>query len=99
MARRVPVRANVSLRLAGRVRGGLAKDISEGGLFLHTTAPVNLGSRIELSIGLPGNHQVSARAQVVRRDDTRDGFGLVFVELSSADREAIRSYVASVAVS
>ncbi len=95
--RRIPMRAAVSLQVAGQSRGGRALDLSEGGLFLHTAAPVVVGSEVELRITLGSGQEVRAVAHVLRRDDTRDGFGLRFIELRPAALATIRGFVASAA--
>jgi PilZ domain-containing protein len=74
---------------------GRALDLSEGGLFMHTVAPVTVGGRINLSIDLAPGQAVRAVAVVLRRDDTRDGFGLKFVELPPAAWRAIKEFVAA----
>ncbi len=94
MSRRVPTRVRVALEVGGASRGGRALNISEGGLFLHTAAPVALGSRLAMTIALAPGQAIDVVADVVRRDDTRDRFGMRFAQLPSAALEAIRKFVA-----
>jgi hypothetical protein len=97
-ARRVPTRAWVVLHVGGQDRAGLALDVSEGGLFVHTSATVRPGNRLQLAIALPDKESPSLKAvaEVLWWDESRNGFGLRFVELSAAGFSTIRTFVASV---
>ena len=45
---------------------GIARNISEGGMFIETPDPYPLGSRMEVTFSLPGSEtEMTARAEVV----------------------------------
>ncbi len=98
-AKRITVVFNVTGTHASRQVIGQAKDVSEKGLLLETSAAISVGSMLELEFYLPGTRaQVKAKAKVVRAAKTPDGAqqaGVQFIDLSQADQEAILDYVSS----
>jgi Tfp pilus assembly protein PilZ len=77
-------------------------DLSEGGLFLQTTAPVRIGSRVRIVLGLPyigGQRVCSLAGHVVRLIEDGNaqthGAGVQFdQETDTADRELLRGFLA-----
>lgn len=78
-------------------------DLSEGGAFVRTFAPLREGSKASLQWTLPGSSEdIEAEAVVVwsRRKGTREqdppaGMGVRFAQLDPADRIKIRNFVAA----
>lgn len=74
-------------------------DLSEGGLFLRTSTPLEAGSRTLLCFGTGERGEIRARAVVVwaRGEGERwpPGMGLRFEGLDTATREEIRRLIAS----
>jgi uncharacterized protein (TIGR02266 family) len=93
---RVDTRLDVSLRLDDRTVSAETTDLSLGGMFLVSDAPVSVGDELEFMLFLPGGMPaVEGRARVVHtrhpaHDDVLPGFGLQFV---SADTEGLRRYL------
>jgi uncharacterized protein (TIGR02266 family) len=73
-------------------------NLSEGGLFLKTLAPVANGARAALRFAVgPQGEEIEAEAVVVWRRETPNGapagVGLEFVDLAPAHRARVRSLV------
>ena len=73
------------LQIAGQVR-----DISHAGMFISTKEPVAVGKVGKVGVEFPkGLFRASA---IVGNVKTDQGFALKFLNMSSADREALRSF-------
>ena len=78
-------------------------DLSEGGAFVRTFAPLREGSKASLQWTLPGSsNEIEAEAVVVwsrpkgtREQDPPAGMGVRFARLDPADRARIRNFVAA----
>jgi len=88
---RIPISAGVwvawqepkGARTVSRVR-----DVSAGGVFIATTAPVRVGAKIELLFALPeGETRVQG---VVRYADQSKGIGVEFTEMGAGDRARLQ---------
>ena len=84
-----------------RVRGAIrfdARDMSLGGAFLRSDLLFELGEELDLEFQLPAGPLVRARSKVVRvvRDAAaaEAGMGIAFVQMSEADGEAVRAFLA-----
>lgn len=76
------------------------RDINEGGVFIETDTPQDLGSTIHLQFHLPGSDDpVKATGTVVRRNDGSEpgqlGMGVEFENLSSETRARINDLIRS----
>ena len=101
---RVPIRARVALS-SPTVRDlidGPLHDISEGGLFIKTTARRRIGTPISIRIVVPSDDvTLELNGQVVRavsveeglRYDHPAGLAVMFTELDQATRLALRRLV------
>jgi c-di-GMP-binding flagellar brake protein YcgR len=74
------------------------QDLSAGGAFIRSDLLFEVGEELGCEIQLPQGPLVKARAKVVRvvrdsGDDAMPGMGIAFLQLSDADREAIRLLV------
>jgi c-di-GMP-binding flagellar brake protein YcgR len=84
-----------------RVQGGIrfdTRDLSVGGAFLRSDVLFEVGERLTVVFATPSGHQIQAIARVVRviREQSGEppGMGVEFVDLSDADREAVRMFLA-----
>lgn len=73
-------------------------NLSEGGLFLRTSTPLERGARTVVRFGDSGNTQIEATAQVVwaRSNEGAEGppgMGLEFVDVDDNRRQEIRKLV------
>lgn len=72
------------------------KDISEGGLFLASTLPLAMGSRVGIHMVL-ADEPIDVEAEVMwtltDQDGATEGIGVRFVELTRTAQRAIRRYM------
>ncbi len=99
--RRITFETEVSLHGDHNFFTGFSEDISEGGLFVATYDQKPLGTRIELTFGLPCGHVVQCEGEVRwLRPPSEDpdapppGMGIRFLDLSETDREIVQRYIA-----
>jgi len=82
------------------------RDLSEGGLFVHSPILWEPGEKFELSFMLPGSdREIHATGEVARAEDKYllfpdapgqdpvPGMGIRFLDLSAGDRALIRDYL------
>ncbi len=93
--------AKVDLKGENQFWAGFTENISEGGLFVATQAPFELGTKIDLVLNLAGRLGKEPIPCVVRwiRPDTGGGLppgmGLEFAGISEEAREQIVEFVES----
>jgi uncharacterized protein (TIGR02266 family) len=103
---RVPVDVPVDFAERGveAARAGRAVNISAGGLFVETTAPLDRGADLAVSFELPMPEAAGALSAVgrvawvngpgeLRKRDFGPGMGIAFRELSDTGRSAITRFV------
>ncbi|HEY6458539.1 MAG TPA: TIGR02266 family protein [Polyangiaceae bacterium] len=89
---RVPVETDVTIGGQGRVVTGVSADVSLGGIFVATYAPLPIGTRVSLRFRLPTGQVVGAG--VVRwvregRPGRIAGMGVALDELGEVDRAVL----------
>ena len=100
---RVDAKQLVPYRQSGNYLFDFSHSISQGGIFLETNEPKELGSKIELTFSFPGNKkEINAQGQVVwiqealaDREDCVPGMGVQFIKLEDADRVKLHDFVNS----
>lgn len=98
---RVDLQADIGLHSATQFFTGLTGDVSRGGIFVATWAPLPLGTEVTVAFVLPGGYQVTAPGRVAwlkdpqSTDEATDtpGMGVRFLSLSSEDRQAIEKFL------
>jgi len=75
-----------------------ARNINEGGIFVESEAPQELGTAVDLQFKLPGsNEPVRVKGTVVRvtpaRDGEAPGMAVEFEELDASTRQRINDLV------
>lgn len=93
---RVPFNVAVDLRSGARFHAGTTRDLSEGGLFIESSADVSIGSKVDVRLTLLGKqYQASAEVAWILDDASGHpmGFGARFVHLPRGARIAILSFV------
>jgi type IV pilus assembly protein PilZ len=68
---------------------GRAKDISLGGMFVETDAPLGFGVDLVVHVTLPGQKSAFALPAVVRWSRTGEGMGVQFGLLGARETHAI----------
>lgn len=92
---RVVLGVPVSYRVGNTIAAALTLSISQGGLAVRTTSPVDVGTSVKVRFRLPAERdEVEADARVVWAD-RRLGIGLQFTKIADADRKRIGRYVQS----
>lgn len=77
---------------------GRLEDLSETGMFIETSHPLEVGAELEFSLTLPGDESekpVRGHAKVVWSDQAV-GVGVHFTDLKDEDRERLKWFVAEV---
>ena len=97
---RKDVGTGVQFILDGETRSCLSVSIGEGGLYAQSVIPPPLGSRMNLEFDLPTGLKIKVTGEVrhVLQNNYGSlpaGFGVQFLDLSEADRQAIVDWVES----
>ena len=86
---RVPFGANVTCEVSGgEAIQGRVKDISVGGMFIESEAPVAFGAQVTIVVRLP-NTKAESRLPGVIRWFNPGGFGVQFGLLGARETHAI----------
>jgi CheY-like chemotaxis protein len=92
---RVVLGIPVAYRFGNTIAGAVTLNISQGGVAVRTTSPLEKGRLVRARFRLPlGKRDIDVESRVVW-SDTRAGMGLEVVNLARADAEAITEYVNS----
>lgn len=98
---RIDIEVEVNLRNENTFFTGFSENISEGGLFVATEAPWDIGESIEISLRIMGAEATPLVGVVrwVRSGGTSGGLpagmGVQFVDMDEAVRRALQSFVDS----
>ena len=93
---RIPVGVAVDFESEHNFFAGVTCDISEGGLFVASDEPLDVGDEVELNLMLPGDLEVVARGAVrwtLRREGADAGYGVQFTSIDERSLAAIRQFV------
>lgn len=96
--RRAPMSGSVKLYEWNRPYQGVATEISGGGLYLRTEAPLPEGSLVTLRLVIPGlAHAFTVLGKVARTARggllRPAGLAIRFVDISASDRRCVLEYV------
>jgi type IV pilus assembly protein PilZ len=96
---RVDLLVRVTYQSVDELFSEFARNINEGGVFIETDTPMELGSTVALEFKLPGSEEpVEVEGVVVRRSsgddgDEAPGMGIEFGDLNSSSRQRINDLV------
>ena len=95
---RVEMIVRVDYKTVDELFSEFARNINEGGLFVRTDVPPEVGSNVALQFQIPGKQdpiQVIGRVVRVTEGDATEGpgMGIEFEDLDSQSRELINSLV------
>ena len=100
IADRVGVQVRVDLRSENTFFTGFSENISEGGLFIATEAPHEIGDELDVELSLMGGGHRIAQKVVVRWIRPAEaagglpaGMGVQFVELTTHQQDALQEFV------
>ena len=100
---RIPIRVlRVDTNLRGEVFFGYAKDISTSGLFIETSNPRPVGTRVPLKFSLPqSDAKIACLGEVIWARDYKGarqpapGMGIRFVEIAASDSSLLSDFIES----
>ncbi len=98
-APRIVLKTEVSFSSESNFYTGFADNISEGGIFIATYHPAELGTQMEIEFSLPDSNEpikVQAEVRWAREQDAGEdaspGLGLRFLDLDENDRQRIDTF-------
>jgi len=91
---RVPFHKEIILEFASGRRESRISDLSEGGCYVETWAPVRAGDAVGFDIQLPSGEVVPVVGEVTYAFEGM-GFGVKFLEMNDDRRRFIRELVES----
>jgi uncharacterized protein (TIGR02266 family) len=99
---RVPMQTQVDMSSDSNVFTGFSTNLSEGGVFVATVNLLPVGTPVDLTFTLPGNHRITVKGEVrwTREIDDRvpdvfPGVGVRFVELGVDAAQVLHKFVAA----
>lgn len=93
---RVTIVVDVGVLSASNFYAGVTADVSTGGVFVSTTAPLSVGTDVALFFTLGGDRTLATEGTVRwTRQDEPAGMGVAFTHLGEGDRRAIADYCAN----
>lgn len=95
--RPIAVAATIDLESEHNFYAGVTSDISEGGVFIASDAPLEVGDEVDLALTLFAN-EVRARGEVrwlLTRDGITVGYGIEWTSIAPASLGVIKSFVES----
>lgn len=97
---RLPVDVKVDYRTVGSFITDYTKDLSKGGIFIKTSLPLEVGTRVRLRLTLPDGDAPFALDGVVKwvstlreREKHPAGMGVEFVDFSDEVKAKIESLI------
>ena len=95
---RIDMVVRVNYKTVDELFSEFARNVNEGGIFVETEQPQELGSPISLQFCIPGEQEpISAEGRVMRvsdgNGDEPPGMGIQFEQLSEHARERINELV------
>jgi uncharacterized protein (TIGR02266 family) len=94
---RVPLRVDITCRIAGACITGTTSNLTVHGLFLETETPVPSDAEVDIALELPGDEkpvEVSGRVKrLARRKNDPPGFAIEFDALEEPPRARIAALV------
>jgi uncharacterized protein (TIGR02266 family) len=93
---RVTIVVDVGVLSASNFYAGVTADVSAGGVFVSTDAPLAVGTEVALFFTLGGDQTLSTEGTVRwTRQDEPAGMGIAFTRLGEEDQRAIADYCAN----
>ena len=93
--KRVPFVAKIEAQAGGFPFIAIAEDISEGGVRVKTTNPLDENAVVHMKFTLPNSDREITVNGVVRHVTPGAAMGVQFSEIDGNDLDAIKSYIAS----
>lgn len=95
--RRRATRVRVSVSVEIRDEHGFSlhsvSDLSVGGAFFDRSIPNAVGSKVKVSVHLPGETPIQCEGEVVNVPDRKNfGMGLKFINMAEADQARLQAF-------
>jgi type IV pilus assembly protein PilZ len=97
---RVPLRIQIQYQTADQFFQDYIQNLSIGGIFIETSSPLKVGTRLKVQFCLPEiQKEILADGMVVRKVDVRSkdprlpGMGIQFSDLNSRDKRILDEYI------
>lgn len=103
-AQRVPLKVKVDYQFAGNFLFEYASDISQHGIFIETSDPLPLNSKVTLQFRLPDTKKnVEVAGEVIwvnsnQESSKNPGMGVKFTRINEIDKDLITSLIRRLAV-
>jgi len=99
---RVRGKISISFKKAGDFLKSYIANLGEGGLFIHTTKNLPVGSLLYLEFSLPDSNQAITtkgkvawiRSQDMSTEKMPPGMGIQFIDMNPNDNELLKNYLA-----
>jgi len=100
--KRVSGKISISFQKADDFFRAYIANLGEGGLFIHTTKNLPVGSLLDLEFSLPDSNQaittkgkvVWTRPQDMSTEKMPPGMGIQFIDMNPEDKELLKNYLA-----
>jgi uncharacterized protein (TIGR02266 family) len=96
---RLALHANVTMKSETNFFAAMTENISDGGVFVATLSPPEIGEKVKLQISVEGEGGVVVNGVVRWLRTSEDGYsgcGIQFVNLSSQAEQALSSLVGAI---
>jgi len=95
---RLPVEVKVDYRTVGRFITDFSQNVSSGGLFIKTSAPLGVGEKVRIRLTLPDGDAPFALDGVVRwvadrQGDHTPGMGIEFLNFDEDARRRVEALI------
>ena len=102
IGKRVSGKINISFQKADDFFRAYIANLGEGGLFIHTTKNLPVGSLLDLEFSLPDSNQaittkgkvVWTRPQDMSTEKMPPGMGIQFIDMNPNDNKLLKNYLA-----
>jgi uncharacterized protein (TIGR02266 family) len=92
-AARIRVQVSVEIRDEHGFSLHSVSDLSQGGAFFDRSIPNAVGSKVKVTLHLPGESPIQCEGEVVNVPDRKNfGMGLKFFNMSEADQARLTSF-------
>ena len=96
---RVPVSVPIEIRDPHGFSVHSTTDLSVGGAFFGFSIPNKVGSKVAVSVNLPGEAPIACEGEVVNVPDSRNfGMGVRFLNMSAEDERRLEAFTSRVVV-
>jgi len=99
---RCPVALKIQYENAIDFKVDYTKNVSQGGMFIQTASPFEIGTKMQLELFLPDlNEPLLMSIEVVHRhiyedDDTQEGVGVRFIDIDPLSKSILINYLSAI---